>query len=296
MSAGSSACTASRNGREGIGSVTLPNFIVIGAAKAGTTALHWYLAEHPQVFMTPVKETNYFAFGLDDEGRLLYGDPELHRFPIRSLSEYRALVRRRRGPVAVGEAFSHLSAKLTRAAGRIAEVIPGARIVCGIREPVDRAYSDHLMYLRSRGRRLDPARDLTPSAAWAAPDSHWMQIGQYYEPLRRYFDAFPRQRILVFLFDDLKSRSRRAWFATFIASWACDAGFAPDFAHPAQHRRDARRACWCEKVLHEADALRRALEPWVPKRAADLGADGSRTRNMRHAASTADRARGGAAR
>jgi hypothetical protein len=76
-----------RPGR-GSGSVTLPNFIVIGAAKAGTTALHWYLAEHPQVFMTPVKETNYFAFGLDDEGRLLYGDPELHRFPIRSLEEY----------------------------------------------------------------------------------------------------------------------------------------------------------------------------------------------------------------
>ena len=47
----------------------LPNFIVIGAAKAGTTALYWYLAEHPAVFMSPVKETNYFAYGVDASGR-----------------------------------------------------------------------------------------------------------------------------------------------------------------------------------------------------------------------------------
>ena len=49
----------------------LPSFVIIGAAKAGTTALYWYLAEHPQVFMSPVKETNYFAYGLDDEGKPL---------------------------------------------------------------------------------------------------------------------------------------------------------------------------------------------------------------------------------
>ena len=66
----------------------LPTFVIIGAAKAGTTALYWYLADHPEVFMSPVKETNYFAFGLDEAGRPLYGDPELHRFPIRSLAEY----------------------------------------------------------------------------------------------------------------------------------------------------------------------------------------------------------------
>ena len=71
----------------------LPNFIVIGAAKAGTTALYWYLAEHPQVFMSPVKETNYFAYGVDEEGRSLFGDPELHYFPITTLQEYEELFR-----------------------------------------------------------------------------------------------------------------------------------------------------------------------------------------------------------
>ena len=68
--------------------MTLPDFIVVGAAKAGTTALYWYLADHPQVFMSRVKETNYFAYGRDEGGHLLYGDPELHHFPIRTIDAY----------------------------------------------------------------------------------------------------------------------------------------------------------------------------------------------------------------
>jgi hypothetical protein len=71
--------------------LTLPNFIVVGAAKAGTTALYWYLAEHPAVFMIRVKETNYFAYGLDDDGKLLYSDPEVQRYPVTSLQQYEAL-------------------------------------------------------------------------------------------------------------------------------------------------------------------------------------------------------------
>ena len=71
--------------------MTLPNFIVIGAAKAGTTSLHWYLAEHPSVFMTTTKDPSFFAYGLDAQGKLLWGDPEFHRFPVKTLAEYERL-------------------------------------------------------------------------------------------------------------------------------------------------------------------------------------------------------------
>ena len=267
-------------GRSGPGSVTLPNFIVIGAAKAGTTALHWYLADHPQVFMAPVKETNFFAFGLDDEGRLLYGDPELHRFPIRTLEEYEHAFDGAGEALAVGEA-SPIYLESPRSAARIAEVIPGARIVCGIREPVDRAYSDYLMYLRARGRRLDPARDLTPSAPWAAPDSHWMQISRYHEPLRRYFDAFPPQQIHVFLFDDLKG-DQRGVVRNLYRFLQVAPDFSPDF-HTPHNIGGMPSSMLVEKVL-TSGSLKKALDPWVPKRVADL-ARRARTRNMRRAPS-----------
>ena len=80
----------------------LPTFIIVGAAKAGTTALYWYLAEHPDVFMSPVKEANYFAYGLNGAGQLLYGDPDVHRFPVKSLAEYQRLFADVGGAAAVG--------------------------------------------------------------------------------------------------------------------------------------------------------------------------------------------------
>ena len=118
--------------------MTLPNFIIIGAAKAGTTALYWYLAEHPDVFMSPVKETFYFAYGVDAAGKLLYGDPAVHRFPVKTLSAYEALFARANGALAIGEA-SPIYLECPQAAERIRAVIPDARLICSLRHPVDRA-------------------------------------------------------------------------------------------------------------------------------------------------------------
>jgi hypothetical protein len=258
--------------------VTLPDFIVVGAAKAGTTALYWYLADHPDVFMSRVKETNYFAFGLDDDGRLLYGDPELHHFPIRTLDGYLGSFEGAEGARAVGEA-SPIYLECPQSAGRIRDAIPDARIICGLREPVDRAYSDYLMYLRSRGRTFDPERELTPSAAWARPDSHWMQISSYHEALRRYFDGFRRDRIFVFLFDDLKA-DQAGLVRDLYRFLGVDDRFVPDFDTP--HNVGGMPASMLmEKVLTN-DTLRRAVDPWIPKRAADW-ARRARTRNLRRA-------------
>src|SRR5215210_5286768 len=145
------------------GVLTLPNFIIVGAAKAGTTALYWYLSEHPAVYMSPVKETFYFAYGVDEAGRLLYGDPEVHRFPVKTLREYEALFAAAGDASAIGEA-SPIYLECPQSAGRIRELIPAARIVASLRQPVDRAYSDYIMYLRRRGRRLDPVRDFRADA------------------------------------------------------------------------------------------------------------------------------------
>ena len=258
--------------------MTLPDFIVVGAAKAGTTALYWYLADHPQVFMSRVKETNYFAYGRDEGGHLLYGDPELHHFPIRTIDAYERSFEGAGDARAVGEA-SPIYLECPQSAGRIRNTIPGARIICGLRDPVDRAYSDYLMYLRSRGHRLDAARELTPSAAWARPDSHWMQISMYHEALRRYFDMFPAERIYVFLFDDLKA-DQAALVRDIYRFLGADDGFVPDFGTP--HNVGGMPASMLLERVLTSDPLRRAIDPWIPKRAADW-ARRTRTRNLRRA-------------
>ena len=256
----------------------LPNFIVIGAAKAGTTALYWYLADHPEVFMSRVKETNYFAFGLDAKGQLLYGDPAHHQFPVRSLSEYEKLFADTGGAVAIGEA-SPIYLECPQAAARIRELLPDARIVCVLRHPVDRAYSDYQMYLRSRGQRLDPGSDLTAASDWARPDSHWMRISRYHDQLTRYFDALPRNRIHVFLFDDLR-RSPLPVMQDLYGFLNVDPAFVPDLATP--HNVGGMPSSRLLEGLFTSSAIRSAVEPWVPKRAANW-VRRLRTRNMRQA-------------
>lgn len=245
--------------------MTLPNFIIIGAAKAGTTALYWYLTEHPQVHMSPLKETNFFAYGVDHAGSLLYGDPELHRFPVQTLFEYEELFTGAGTAVAVGEA-SPIYLECPQAAQRIRALLPASRIICGLRDPVDRAYSDYLMYLRNRGLRFDPERDLTPQAAWALPDSHWMRIGRYHELLRRYYLAFPRERMHVFLFDDIKQDARQV-VQNIYRFLGVDATFVPDFETP--HNVGGVPSSMAMERLLTNRGLKATVEPWIPHRMAN---------------------------
>ena len=243
----------------------LPNFIIIGATKAGTTALYWYLAEHPQIYMSPMKESNYFAYGQDEEGRMLYGDPEFHRFRVRSSDDYQALFAGANGSDAIGEA-SPIYLECPDVPGRIRDLIPNARIVCGLRNPVDRAYSDYLMFLRKRNRCFDPDRDLTPDAPWAQPDSHWMQIGKYYELLSRYCDVFPRRQMHVFLFDDLKRNSKDVAQAVF-RFLAVDPSFVPDLATP--HNIGGLPTSFTIEKFLTNKTLKAAAKSWLPRRAAN---------------------------
>jgi hypothetical protein len=258
----------------------LPNFIVIGAAKAGTTALYWYLADHPQVFMTSMKETNFFAYGLDDKGKLLYGDPELHHFPVRSLRQYKLLFEDADDATAIGEA-SPIYLECPQAARRIARLIPDGKIICGLRDPVDRAYSDYLMYLRSRERRLEPEADLIPTAAWTQPYSHWMQIGLYHSLLSRYYEVFPSEQIHVFLFDDLRKNSREV-MQNIYRFLGVDSSFDPDFETP-HNVGGVPASMLLERVLTNSH-VKATLEPLLPRWASD-GVRRFRGRTMRKAQS-----------
>lgn len=258
--------------------MSLPTFLVIGTAKGGTTAMYWYLDEHPSVFMSQVKETNYFAYGVDSAGQLLYGDPDVHRFPIRTLPEYQNLFAGAGGAQAIGEA-SPLYLECPQAPGRIRSLLPSVQLVCMLRQPVERAYSDYLMYLRRRGRAFNAEQELTSAAAWARPDSRWMQVSRYGEQLARYYDAFPREQLLVTLFDDLKRDATEVVQAVY-RFVGVDPSFRPDFGTPhAAGGVPANR--WLEGLL-SSRAVLSAVRPLLPTRAANW-VRRVRQRNLRKA-------------
>jgi hypothetical protein len=185
----------------------LPNFLIIGAPKAGTTSLHDYLRQHPQIFMCPRKDADFFAF----EGESIACRPPmvLKSPEIVDIETYRGLFEAADGQRAVGEAsVGYLYSR--KAAERIRHHLADVRIVAVLRDPVDRAFSHFLHQVRD-GHESCPDFETAVAAepqrinsGWAY-DWHYVQLGFYHRQLEAYYERFPTENIYVGLFDDFKA-------------------------------------------------------------------------------------------
>lgn len=188
-------------------SLALPNFFVIGAQKSGTTALYYHLRSHPEVYMSPVKEPQFFA---PDLAKPSTGPGDRSSYKFQDVKSYSELFAGVRAESAVGEAsVGYLYSSI--AARRIAEVVPDARLIAVLRNPVDRAHSNFLHLVRD-GR--EPFRDFASALAaeddrrrqgWSA-NWHYRAKGYYGCQIGRYLDVFPRDRLRVYLYDDFEER------------------------------------------------------------------------------------------
>ena len=184
-----------------------PSFVVIGAAKSGTTALYHLLRQHPQVFMSRVKEPGFFAF---DETRPSFSGPHQDslvnaRFVWR-LDEYLDLFRSAGNARALGEVTPYYLVS-PRAAPSLKTHVEGVRLVALLRHPVERAYSHYLMLVRDGHEPLSFEEALAAEPARTAANWYWgryREHGYYHRHLRRYFDLFPREHIRVYLYDDFR--------------------------------------------------------------------------------------------
>jgi hypothetical protein len=185
--------------------MTMPNFLVIGAAKGGTTALHRYLGQHPEIYMSPRKELRFFPFENQRPDYRGPGDDLDVNTMTTSIEEYRACFAAAGGYAARGES-SPLYLYLPRSAERIRHYIPEAKLLAILRHPVERAYSHYLMI------RRDGLETLGFAEALAAEDQrvadrwghrwHYRRRGFYAAQLKRYFDLFRREQLRVYLYED----------------------------------------------------------------------------------------------
>lgn len=190
--------------------MTLPTFCIIGAAKAGTTSLYEYLNQHPQIYMSPVKEPRFF-------GRI--GEPPDYRGPsdeatnqilITEEADYRALFANvNDSHLAYGEA-SPWYLYMERAAAQLYEWVPNIKLIAILRNPVDRAYSN---FVQQRSSRAEPLADFEAALAaenlriqdnWR-PFWHYQALGFYDRQLSRYWEYFSRSQLRVYLYEDLRN-------------------------------------------------------------------------------------------
>jgi hypothetical protein len=194
------------------GSGRVPDFFIAGHQKCGTTALYLMLNEHPQIFMPKYKEPRFFA-------------PEL-RPPLRretpdrpqTLERYLALFADAREDQRAGEASPQYIRSPT-AAQQIAELNPAARLIVILREPADFLRSFHQQMVSSheepekdfrKAVELEASRRANAGEDFLPPQLLYSEHVRYAEQLRRLHASFPREQVLVLIYDDFRADNEAA--------------------------------------------------------------------------------------
>lgn len=164
----------------------LPNLVVIGAMKCGTTSLHRYLRLHPEITMSAPKELNFFVtelqWGLGEEWYRSHFDP---RLPVR------------------GESSVHYTnhPRFAGVAERMHSLVPEARLVYVVRDPVSRMLS-HYVHNRAGGYE-----QLEAEEALSRPSSY-VDRSRYFMQLEQYLEHFPAENIHIATQEELNADRR----------------------------------------------------------------------------------------
>lgn len=247
----------------------LPNFIVIGAAKSGTTSLYHYLAQHPEIYMSPVKEPRFFALeghSLDFPGQPV--PPSVRTTTRTTLESYEQLFAGVRSERAVGEA-SVIYLPHPRAPEAIARRIPDVRLIAVLRDPAERAYSSFLYQSLvgyetcaefEEALAVEPERIRDDWPWWC----HYRDQGFYHRHLSRYLERFDPDQIRLYLYEDY-SRDPHAVLADLFRFVGADDSFRANVAtrHNPSGRARSRRA---QTFLNYPHPAKEALKTAVPER------------------------------
>ena len=165
----------------------LPNLVIIGAMKSGTTSLHYYLKQHPEIFMSEPKELDFFVAQRNwPKGLDWYETHFPESTPIR-------------GESSTFYSRCHLYSGVPE---RMHGVIPDARLIYVLRDPVERIpsqYRQRILMGNEQRSFMDALEDLSD-------DNVYLNDSRYFMQLEQYLAFYPKERILVLSFEELRDR------------------------------------------------------------------------------------------
>lgn len=247
--------------------MALPDFIVIGAGRCGTTSLHHCLKQHPDVYMCPNKSPNHFVSHVEQPPREGPRVRAMARQWVADRREYEKLFDGARGEKVRGE-VSPVYMQATCVPDAIYEACPNAKLIAVLRNPIDRAYA-HFLGRRRDGleSRYDFSAVVDTELSEPLPEEvafgSYVGCGRYHHFLRPYYERFPTERIKVFLFDSV--RNDLAGLMTEIYEFlGVDPGFAPDTSY--RHNRSGEiENSIARHIWTRTAALRTMLRPLWPE-------------------------------
>ena len=247
----------------------MPDFFIVGAARSGTTSLDRYLSQHPEIYMTPRKETHFFARDFLPPCFKGPGDERLNRLLIREEEQYAQLFAQAANAKAVGESSAfYLSFPGT--AQRIAQAVPHARILILLREPVERAYSAYT-FLAGRetgsfeeGLRLEQERKQQEFE----PMWWYTSLGLYSRQVKEYFDVFGSRQVKVLLYNELFANPGPLLHEVF-AFLGVREDISIDTSvqyNPAGIPKSRRLYSMLDRFIYNPNALEKRVKSLIPQR------------------------------
>jgi hypothetical protein len=195
----------------------MPNFFLVGAPKAGTTSLYRYLDQHPDVYMSPVKEPCYFC-------------EEIRLQQFSEWDDYLRLFEDVKGETAIGEG-SVLYLWSKSAAHNIRLKVPDAKILMVLREPVGRAFSEYLHGITEGAVRGTFRKYIENSLSHGSDKASevWpcLEFGLYSAGVKRYLDHFSRENVHIVLYEEFQEQQAKVMSRIF-EFIGVDPTFLPD--------------------------------------------------------------------
>ncbi len=249
--------------------MTMPNFLIVGAAKSGTSSLHFYLRQHPEIFMTPDKQTYFFAYENEEPELPGPGDElEVRNHLITQLEDYREQFAGVTTEKAIGEACSVYLCD-QKAPASIKKHVPDARLIIILRDPADRAFSS---FMHLRREAYEPVTDFHDALMLEEERirNNWRHLwhyrarGYYHQQIQHYLTLFDRSQIRVYLFEDLKN-DPQALLKDIFQFLGVDDSFRPDTS-TRYNASGIPRSRTLRRLIMRPNAIKTALKPLIPAR------------------------------
>nr|WP_321403143.1 sulfotransferase [uncultured Desulfobacter sp.] len=221
---------------DNLGIVNLPDFFIVGAPKSGTTSLHYYLQGHPDIFMPEKKEPWFFSFM---NSRPCFDSPDKLPGIIDSLADYVQLYQTASDGQKCGDAspsylYTHeTSIKNLRIVYQDPEQYNMLKFIISLRNPIDRAWSQYWTFSRTSSDTAPFQEAVHPDTINKRLGNNWQPFydyigfGMYHDQIKAYQDEFGKDRVKIFLFDDLKKDAGRICKEIFLFL-GVDPDYTPD--------------------------------------------------------------------
>jgi sulfotransferase family protein len=257
-----------------------PNFILIGAGKGGTSSFYYYLRQHPEIFMSDIKEPRFFFYndmsGAEAVVKLDPNEPDWGKYgnwrPVSRLDDYMSLFAHMpAGVKAAGEA-STAYLKNPFCAERIAKFNPAMKIIAILREPVSRAFSHYLMYVRL-GYEKDSFssvvdRELSGNKSYLPQGRQYLQQGYYADSISEYQRVFGKKNIKIYLNEELKNHPQELFYDAF-HFLGVDTSFRPDVREKFNVNENVSMRGTVQNFIYRAgnkSGISKLLPPFVQKK------------------------------